>query len=93
VAARWIRVLLLLSLKKVDGTAFAAAQIARATGDRLREIDDATRAAVIDGLRAADAYEAWIQIVSQVTELKSSDEARVLGDSLPIGLQLARETR
>jgi hypothetical protein len=89
-AVRWIGALLSLGLKKADGSAFAVAQMARATNDRLRNIDDSAREKILSALRGAEAHETWIQMVSEVTELKSADEARVLGDSLPIGLQLAR---
>jgi molecular chaperone DnaK (HSP70) len=90
VAARWLELLLSLGLKKVDGSAFAAAQIARRTGDRLRDLDDSFRQRIIEALRAIEPPETWLQMVIEVTELKTADEARVLGDTLPIGLQLAK---
>ncbi len=90
VAGRWLDALLSLGLKKVDGSAFAAAQIARRTGDRLRDLDDPTRQRIIDALQASEPHETWLQMVTEVTELKTADEARVLGDTLPIGLQLAK---
>lgn len=92
-AARWIEALLQLGLKTDDGSAFAAAQIARKTGDRLRDVDDATRAKVAEALQSIRAQESWIQMVLEVTELKMADEARALGDTLPIGLQLAPSAR
>jgi molecular chaperone DnaK (HSP70) len=90
VAERWLTALLSLGLKRADGSAFAAAQMARATNDRLREVDKAARAIVLNALRSGEAPETWIQMVAEVTELKSADEARIFGDSLPIGLQLTR---
>src|SRR5262249_2003522 len=69
--SNWIG--LLLELQKLDGRAFALAQLARKTGDRLRDIDELLRATVIEALRRAEASETMIQTVSEVAELKSSD--------------------
>jgi hypothetical protein len=88
VAERWIK--RLLALPNLDGAAFALAQLARRTGDRTRDIDDQARQEAVEHLRAIAAPAAWIEMVDEVAELKSGDEARAYGDSLPIGLQLAR---
>jgi hypothetical protein len=84
---------LLLELQKLDGRTFALTQLARKTGDRLRDIDEILRATVIQALCDAAAPETIIQTLSEVAELKSSDEARAFGDTLPIGLQLAHLPR
>jgi hypothetical protein len=90
IAKKWLDVLLQIGLKKVDGSAFAAAQIARKSGDRLHDLDEAVRTKLLESLRGAEAPDTWIQMVSEVTVLKTADEARALGDTLPIGLQLAK---
>jgi hypothetical protein len=64
--------------------------LSRRTGDRARDIDDATRQRVIDALGARAGGEAWLQSVREAGELKAAEEARAFGDSLPLGLQLAR---
>ncbi|HTG44907.1 MAG TPA: Hsp70 family protein, partial [Verrucomicrobiae bacterium] len=89
-AVKWLDLLHKLKLKLADGSAFAAAQIARRTGDRLRDIDDAARTRIAEALREALVPEEWVQLVKEAGTLKTADEARVFGDSLPMGLQLAK---
>jgi hypothetical protein len=87
-AALWLTLLLDLDLRKVEGGPFAAAQLARMTGDRARDLDDELRTRTIGELKTAGASERWIQMVSQVVVLEAADEARALGDTLPLGLTL-----
>ena len=89
VAESWIERLLELDWSKVEGAAFAAAQIARATGDRHRDLPEETRQAVARRLAKARAADSWARMVREVTELDAQDEMRVFGDSLPPGLRLA----
>jgi molecular chaperone DnaK (HSP70) len=84
----WIELLLKIGLDKLDNAAFASAQMARMTADRTRNVDDAVRERVIAALRTMSAPEGWIRLVTEITELEAADEARALGDTLPIGLQL-----
>jgi molecular chaperone DnaK (HSP70) len=91
-AAAWLELLLDLGLTKLEGAPFAAAQLARCCGDRLRDIDDALRQRTATELRRANASEHWIQMVEQVVVLEADDEARALGDSLPLGLKLRDHT-
>lgn len=87
-AQDWIRFLLQRGLARVDGAPFAVAQLARRTGDRARDVDEPTRAAVVDALTRAKAPPSFIQMVQEIKDLDASDEARVLGDTLPAGLKL-----
>jgi hypothetical protein len=84
----WVE--LMVRSSKLDGSTFALGQLSRRTGDRARDIDDATRQRVIDALGARAGGEAWLQSVREAGELKAAEEARAFGDSLPLGLQLAR---
>src|SRR5262249_2767504 len=65
-AAEWIELFLRLSLKAVDGAPFAVAQLARRTGDRTRDIDEALRARVVDALRAVNVPPSFVQLVTEV---------------------------
>jgi hypothetical protein len=85
-AAAWAEVLLGLDPKKHDGSLFALSQLARRTGDRARDLDDALRVRVLAALEKAP--ESWRQLVAEVVQLSLADEARALGDSLPVGLML-----
>lgn len=88
VAEMWVMKLLELGLGKIDGAPFAAMQLARRTGDRTRDIDEALRVRTLDALKAAKAPERWQELVREVVTLEAQDEARALGDTLPAGLQL-----
>jgi molecular chaperone DnaK (HSP70) len=88
VAADWLEALLAADWSQAEPAAFAATQIARATGDRARDIPDALRHRVIDRLTAAHVAPAWIAMVREVTELDAADTKRVFGESLPVGLKL-----
>ncbi len=85
----WLESLLQWDFKKKPALGFAAALLARMSGDRARDIDEALRQAVIQKLRQSKAPASWIEMVSQpVSELSQEDEKRMFGESLPPGLKL-----
>jgi hypothetical protein len=88
VAESWLSLLLELDLKRIDGAQFAAAQLARLTGDRMRDLSPELRAKTAQALRAAKAADTWVRMVTEVVALEAADEARALGDTLPAGLRL-----
>ncbi|MDZ7858762.1 Hsp70 family protein [Sphaerotilus sp.] len=88
VAARWIDTLLALDWKRRRMAAFAAAQLARMTGDRLRDLDPDRRAAVLARLASAGAAPSWSAMVREVVQLDAADEQALFGESLPVGLVL-----
>jgi len=85
-AATWAEVLLALNPKQHDGALFALSQLARRTGDRSRDLEEALRARVLTAL--ASSPESWRLLVAEVVQLSLADEARALGDTLPVGLTL-----
>ena len=87
-AAAWLAALLAAGLHGVDGSAFAAVQLCRLTGDRTRDLDAEIRARTLAALQAAAAPADWLRPVAEVVQLAAADEARVLGDTLPLGLRL-----
>ena len=87
-AEAWLSSMLAAGLHCVDGSAFAAVQLCRLTGDRSRDVDAEIRAQTIAALKAADAPADWLRTLTEVVELAASDEVRVLGDTLPLGLRL-----
>nr|WP_315245725.1 Hsp70 family protein [uncultured Albidiferax sp.] len=88
VAAQWLQALLAADWSQAEPAAFAATQIARATGDRARDIPEVLRQQVLDRLTAARAAPGWIAMVREVTALDAADTKRVFGESLPVGLKL-----
>ncbi|MGK5039704.1 Hsp70 family protein [Janthinobacterium sp. GB1R12] len=86
--AEWLAVLLALDWKKVEPAAFAAAHLARMTGDRSRDIADELRATILARLKAVGAPPLWQAMVSEVTQLDETATRRMLGEALPPGLKL-----
>ncbi|MGK5014540.1 Hsp70 family protein [Janthinobacterium sp. HLS12-2] len=86
--AGWLQVLLALDWKKVEPAAFAAAHLARMTGDRSRDIGDELRATILTRLKAVGAPPLWQAMVSEVTQLDETATRRMLGEALPPGLKL-----
>jgi hypothetical protein len=86
-AGDWLK-LLLENLQRVEGTPFAAVQLARRTGDRLRDLPEDLREQTVQALAAARVPDRWLTLVRESTTLEAEEEARVLGDTLPLGLHL-----
>jgi molecular chaperone DnaK (HSP70) len=70
---------------------FCLAQLARRTGQRALDINEDLRDQVIERLRGEGAPGRAIEMVEQGGELESSEQKRLLGDTLPIGLRLLTE--
>ncbi|UGQ44822.1 Hsp70 family protein [Massilia endophytica] len=87
---RWLGELLQLDWRKIEPAGFAAAHLARMTGDRSRDIGGALRESVIAKLSAASAPPSWAAMVREAGQLDQASEQRMLGDALPPGLKLIR---
>ncbi|SFG92896.1 Molecular chaperone DnaK (HSP70) [Duganella sp. CF458] len=84
----WLQAVMLLDWRKVEPAGFAAAHLARMTGDRSRDINDALRDEVVRRLQAAGAPPSWPAMVREVVQLDQASEQRMLGEALPPGLKL-----
>lgn len=88
VAAAWLERILALDWARADGAAFAAASIARLSGDPARDLAPELRERVLARLRETGAPASWVDMVSRATALSERDAGRVFGDALPAGLRL-----
>jgi len=88
VVATWLDAILALDWRRVEPAGFAAAYLARMTGDRARDLPLAQREVIAARLRQVDAPAIWIQMVGEVVVLDEATERRVLGETLPPGLKL-----
>ncbi|HEY4244423.1 MAG TPA: Hsp70 family protein [Kofleriaceae bacterium] len=86
--ASWLGALVAWDWPEPDKVAFPLAQLARRTGDRARDLDDATRAKVAAVVRALPGGDRAALLVEQVVELEAREERVALGDTLPAGLKL-----
>ncbi len=87
-AAEWLQAVLALDWKTIEPAAFAAAQIARLTGDRTRDLAPELRDEVARRLTAIRAPQSWITMVREIVSLDDADRRRSFGESLPPGLKL-----
>jgi molecular chaperone DnaK (HSP70) len=84
----WIAPLLTGDWPEPDKVAFPLAQLGRRTGDRTRDLDDATRAQLAALLRTLPGGDRAVVLVEQVVALEAREERVALGDTLPAGLKL-----
>jgi molecular chaperone DnaK (HSP70) len=89
-AERWLASLLRLDWKRIEPAGFAAAHIARRTGDRSRDIGEPLREQVLQKLIASGTPASWAAMVREVVELDQASTTRMFGDALPPGLKLLR---
>lgn len=87
-AAAWLDALLTLDWKGVEGAAAAAANLARLSGDRARDLPLEARERVIARLEAHRAPAPWIARLREVVALDEAGERGVFGEALPPGLRL-----
>jgi hypothetical protein len=71
--------------------AFCLSQLARRSGQRALDVDDAHRERVLAVLKSLPIPEHWIKMVEEVAELEGSEQNEMFGEALPIGLRLVRE--
>jgi hypothetical protein len=74
---------------EVTGWGFCLAQLARRTGQRALDVDEALSQRVAERLREAPLPPAWIRMVEEVVERQAEEQSQVFGESLPIGLRLS----
>jgi molecular chaperone DnaK (HSP70) len=85
-ASEWLNLLLDAHSRNVEGALFALVQIARLTGDRARDVDDAFRNRALDAVRRARAPQSWQRLLLEVVIMETADQTRAFGDTLPAGL-------
>jgi hypothetical protein len=88
VATDWLESILALNWKHSETAAFAAAYLARMTGDRSRDLPLEMREQVMRRLSVVGAPATWITMVRESVQLDEASERLVLGESLPPGLKL-----
>lgn len=66
---------------------FAVTQIARLTGDRARDLDEPSRQAAVERLRA-EQLETFATPLLEIVEMGEDERATAAGESLPVGLRI-----
>ncbi len=88
VARRWIDRILALDWSNAEGAPFAAASLAKLTGDARRDLDPEIRRVVADRLSGAKSPASWIDMVLRGGDWAAGDVKRMFGEGLPVGLKL-----
>ena len=87
-ASAWAERLIAAEWPRADAYAFALTQIARATGDRERDLDGTLRERLARRLEAMPAGARAARVVREPVPLEAPEEARLLDEALPAGLRL-----
>ena len=88
IAEKWTERVMALEWKG-EAHAFAAAEIARASGDRARDLDEALRRRLAERLKNGVAEgDRLARLVLEPTAREAREERLAFGDSLPSGLRL-----
>ena len=87
-AAVWIKTLLKQKWSNPKLVGNALLQMARKTGDRVRDLDQSVLDAVMDWLSQEDEFKDHLKILNQVTPMEKQEVHRIFGESLPSGLVL-----
>jgi hypothetical protein len=69
---------------------FGLAQLARRSGQRALDVNEAHRQQVLEALRAHEAPPRWLRLVEEVAAVEGEEGSELFGEALPIGLRLAR---
>ena len=91
VVERWIDHLLREKWAEVSSAARTAAQLARVTNDRTRDVSPEVRAAVESALTRIGAPEEWLKGVREYVPVAETERATLFGEDLPVGLRLIAE--
>jgi hypothetical protein len=86
-AEKWLEHLLALPWKG-EAEALAAAELARMSGDRARDLDEGLRRRLAERLRALADGERLARLVLEPIAREARDERLAFGDALPQGLRL-----
>ncbi|HVW24792.1 MAG TPA: Hsp70 family protein [Polyangiaceae bacterium] len=83
---RWLDHLLREKWADVPTAGRAAAQMARVTGDRARDVSEPLRAEIAKRLEAQGAPAEWVRSVREYVAVGDAERAEFFGESLPVGL-------
>ncbi|UCF92204.1 MAG: hsp70 family protein [Desulfobacterales bacterium] len=87
-AAAWIEAILSQEWRNPKPVGAALAQMARKTGDRMRDLEPAVLKRTRDWLAANELFSAHLKYLDEVVPLARAEESTIFGESLPMGLVL-----
>jgi hypothetical protein len=84
----WVEALLGAAWPRAGAVAFACVQLARCVDDRERDLDAGLRRRLADRLRELPQGARTARLVSEAVPLEGQERARILDETLPVGLVL-----
>lgn len=90
-ASEWLEEMLRRDWQKPESTAFAAIQLSRFVGDRERDLDENLRHRLAERLRGLPSGQRAARLVTELVPLETQEQARILDESLPVGLKIAEQ--
>ncbi|RYZ09820.1 MAG: heat-shock protein Hsp70 [Myxococcales bacterium] len=88
VAESWLTHVLSERWSEMPAAAVTAAQLARVTDDRARDVSPSVRAEVVRRLEAVDADPVLVRTVREFVSVVDAERAAWFGEELPLGLRL-----
>lgn len=88
---RWVAALLGTEWPKPEAMIFTLVQLARYVADRERDLDEALRQRVAQRIESLPSGRRAARLVTEFVPLEAQERARILDESLPVGLQIRGE--
>jgi hypothetical protein len=88
---RWVEAIMRQQWKNPKPVAAAVAQIARRTGDRTRDLDEALIKEILAWLAQFDNCQADLKYLKDVIPVAKQEESVLFGESLPAGIVLHQD--
>ena len=87
-AAKWIETIIDVQWRRPEAAAAAVCRLARKTGDRTRDVDEALAGRILDWMKALNLDDAWADRITEVRPVEQQEQSLTYGESLPAGLIL-----
>jgi len=84
----WIKQIIKKEWKNPVPVCSAIAQMARKTGDRMRDLDQDSVSEIITYLMQYDFTESEVHFLKNIVPLEKKEESAIFGESLPSGIVL-----
>lgn len=89
--AKWCKTLMERNWRSPGLAGAALAQLARRTGDRMRDLDDRLIATLIDWMEQHQIHRRYVRVLKEVRPIARQEEGVLFGDTLPTGIVLKKE--
>jgi hypothetical protein len=91
VGARWVEALLASEWRKPEPMVFMLVQLARCVADRERDLDESLRYRLAQRLEPLPGGRRAARLLTEFVPLEAQERARIMDESLPVGLRVRSE--